>query len=134
MDLFSETILDHYKHPNNKGNLENPTISIDEVNPLCGDKLHIDLSIDSKDKIRDIRINPQGCAISTASASLLSEKLKGKSLKQINALTEKDIFKMLGIEINPARIKCAMLPLITIKKAFILKKLQSQNDSTKNKD
>lgn len=120
MDLFSETILEHYKYPHNKGLLKNPTISIDEINPLCGDKLHIDLSIDSKGKIKKIGIIPQGCAISTASASLLSETIKGKSLKQIEKLNEKDIFKMLGIEINPARIKCAMLPLITIKKAFKL--------------
>ncbi|MFA7685619.1 MAG: iron-sulfur cluster assembly scaffold protein [Candidatus Gracilibacteria bacterium] len=125
MDLFSETILDHYKHPNNKGSLKNPSISINEINPLCGDKLHMDLNIDSKGKIKDIGILPQGCAISTASASLLSEKLKGKSLKEIEKLTEKDIFKMLGIEINPGRIKCAMLPLITIKKALLLKKSRS---------
>lgn len=123
MDLFSETILDHYKHPSNKGSLKNPTITIREVNPLCGDKLKIDLKIDSKNRIREIGIIPQGCAISTASASLLSEKLIGKSLKEIEALTEKDIFKMLGIEINPGRIKCAMLPLVTIKKALILKNL-----------
>lgn len=125
MDLFSETILDHYKHPNNKGALKNPSISINEINPLCGDKLQMDLSIDSKGKIKEIGILPQGCAISTASASLLSEKLKGKSLKEIEKLTEKDIFKMLGIEINPGRIKCAMLPLITIKKALLLKKARS---------
>jgi len=68
---------------------------------------------------------PQGCAISTASASLLSEKLKGKSLKEIEKINEKDIFKMLGIEINPGRIKCAMLPLVTIKKALLLIKSHS---------
>lgn len=123
MDLFSETILDHYKHPLNKGALKKPAIRINEVNPLCGDKLQIDLTFDSKNNIKEIGIIPQGCAISTASASILSEKLKGKSLKQIEKLTEKDIFKMLGLEINPARIKCAMLPLVTIKKALILKNL-----------
>jgi nitrogen fixation NifU-like protein len=122
MDLFSETILDHYKHPSNKGQLKNPSISMDEVNPLCGDRLHVDLIIDSRGKIKEIGIMPQGCAISTASASILSEKLKGKSIKDIDKMTEKDIFKMLGIEINPGRIKCAMLPLVTIKKALILKK------------
>ncbi|MDD3861670.1 MAG: iron-sulfur cluster assembly scaffold protein [Candidatus Gracilibacteria bacterium] len=126
MDLFSETILDHYKHPSNKGSLKNPTITISEVNPLCGDKLKIDLKIDSKNRIKEIGITPQGCAISTASASLLSEKLIGKSLKEIEALTEKDIFKMLGIEINPGRIKCAMLPLVTIKKALLMKELKEK--------
>jgi len=126
MDLFSETILDHYKQPSNKGRLKNPTVSINEINPLCGDKLQIDLNIDSKGKIKEIGITPQGCAISTASASLLSEKLLGKSLKEVEKLTEKDIFKMLGIEINPGRIKCAMLPLVTIKKALLLKKSRSK--------
>jgi len=122
MDLFSETILDHYKHPSNKGHLKKPSISIDEVNPLCGDQLHVELEIDQKGKIKKIGIIPKGCAISTASASLLSEKLIGKSSENIEKLTEKDIFKMLGIEINPGRIKCAMLPLVTIKKALALKK------------
>lgn len=125
MDLFSETILDHYKYPNNKGSLKNPSISINELNPLCGDKLHVDLKIDSKGNIKEIGILPQGCTISTASASLLSEKLKGKSLKEIEKITEKDIFKMLGIKINPGRIKCAMLPLVTIKKALLLNKSRS---------
>jgi nitrogen fixation NifU-like protein len=125
MDLFSETILDHYKHPNNKGSLKNPSISINELNPLCGDRLRVDLKIDSKGRIEEVGILPQGCAISTASASLLSEKLKGKSLKEIEKINEKDIFKMLGIEINPGRIKCAMLPLVTIKKALLLIKSHS---------
>lgn len=122
MNLFSETILEHYKHPNNKGRLKNPSITIHEVNPLCGDKLQIDLIIDPKGKIKKIGIVPQGCAISTASASLLSKKLIGKSLENIEKLTEKDIFKMLGININPGRTKCAMLPLITIKKALLFRR------------
>lgn len=125
MDLFSEIILDHYKHPNNKGRLKKSQITIHEVNPLCGDKLQIDLILDKKGHIKEIGIIPEGCAISTASASLLSEKLKGKSLKDVEKMTEKDIFKMLGIEINPGRIKCAMLPLVTIKKALILAKSRS---------
>ena len=122
MDLFSEIIIDHYKHPSHKGHLKNPSVLIKEVNPLCGDKLEISLDIDEKGKIKDIGINPQGCAISTASASMISDKIIGKSLKDIEKISEKEIFKMLGIEVNPARVKCAMLPVVTIKKALLLAK------------
>lgn len=122
MNLFSEIIVDHYKHPHHKGHLKKSSITLREVNPLCGDKLEISLSLDDEGKIKDIGINPEGCAISTASASMLSDTLKGKSLKEIEKISEKDIFKMLGIKINPARIKCAMLPVVTIKKALLLAK------------
>jgi nitrogen fixation NifU-like protein len=122
MDLFSEILVDHYKHPHHKGHLKKHSVLIHEVNPLCGDKLEISLLLDDKGKIKDIGINPQGCAISTASASMLSDKLIGKSLKEVEKISEKEVFKMLGIEVNPARIKCAMLPVVSIKKALLLAK------------
>lgn len=131
MDIYSEIILDHYKNPQNKGHLKNATINIDEVNPLCGDKLEIDLVLDKDNKIKQIGILPQGCAISTASASMLSEKLIGKSLKDLEKIEAKEIFKMLHVDPNPGRIKCAMLPVITIKKALILASNRPVKKATK---
>jgi len=118
MDLYSEIILDHYKHPHNKGLLKKHTHRTKELNPLCGDSLEIDLEIDKKGKIKNIGISPKGCAISTASASIFSDYLIGKTLKQVEKIKNEDIIKMLNIEITPGRFKCATLPLMTIKKIF----------------
>jgi len=116
MDLYSEILLDHYKHPHNNKPLKKHTHRAKELNPLCGDSLTIDLEIDLKGKIKNVSISPKGCAISTASASILSDYILGKNIKQVAKLKNEDIIKMLNIEITPGRFKCAILPLATIKK------------------
>lgn len=118
MDIYSEIILDHYKHPRNKGSIKNATASAVEHNPLCGDKIKIDILLDKSGKIKTIKFLGEGCAISQAAASMLLETLHGKTLKEVEKIKNKDVIKMLNIPISPAREKCALLGLIATKKAI----------------
>ena len=111
--MYQENILDHYKNPRNAGKIDNASIRHHEKNPLCGDELDIFLSIDKNKKISDVKIKADGCAISTASASMLGEKIKGMHLDEIKKLKKEAILEMLGIPISPARLKCAILSLDT---------------------
>ena len=112
--FYREYILDHFKNPRNYGRLEHPDITHEEDNPLCGDVVGMDFRI--KDGvIEDIRFHGRGCAISQASASLLTERLKGIALDQAKKIDKNDVLGELGIQISPARIKCALLPLKVLK-------------------
>jgi nitrogen fixation NifU-like protein len=112
--FYREYILDHYKNPRNFGRLEHADISHEENNPLCGDVVGMDFRV--KDgMIEDIRFHGRGCAISQASASLLTERLKGLSLEEARKIDKDDVIGELGIEISPARIKCALLSLKVLK-------------------
>ena len=112
--FYREYILDHYKNPRNYGRLEHPDITHEEDNPLCGDVVGMDFRI--KDGvIEDIRFHGRGCAISQASASLLTERLKGIALDQAKKIDKNDVLGELGIQISPARIKCALLSLKVLK-------------------
>ena len=113
-DLAQANILDHYKHPRNQGVLEHPTISREEHNPLCGDKVRLDLSI--KDGIiEDLRFTGRGCTISQASTSMLTEALKGRPVEAAKAFTKDDLLDLLGIPIGYTRMKCALLGLKALK-------------------
>ena len=112
--FYREYILDHYKNPRNYGRLDHPDITHEEDNPLCGDVVGMDFQI--KDGvIEDIRFHGRGCAISQASASLLTERLKGIALDDAKKIDKNDVLGELGIQISPARIKCALLPLKVLK-------------------
>jgi nitrogen fixation NifU-like protein len=115
-DMYREVILEHYKHPHNAGTLEQPDVSHEDSNPLCGDRVRIDLKIEG-DLITDVRFQGRGCAISQAAASLLTDEIKGKSLEQVRAFTKDDMLDLIGIPLdkNPVRIKCALLGLKTLK-------------------
>lgn len=115
-DLYREVIIEHYKHPHNTGTLEQPDISHEETNPLCGDRIRIDLQI-QQHTIIDVRFLGRGCAISQASASLLTDELIGKTLDEARALTKEDMLDLIGVPLdkNPVRIKCALLALKTLK-------------------
>lgn len=123
MDLYSEIILDYYKNPRNKGELKVSSSSATEYNPLCGDKIRIDILLDKDGKVEKATFDGEGCAISQASTSMLTEKLIGMNLQEIKNISNDEIFEMLGIQISPGRVKCALLGLITAKKAAILCKL-----------
>jgi nitrogen fixation NifU-like protein len=114
-DLYRENILDHYRHPRNKGRLEHPTHSHEEHNPLCGDVVRIDLHVNEEDVIDQVRFEGEGCAISQASASMLTEMLEGKTLEEAKTLSKEDILEALGIPIGPVRLKCALLSLKVLK-------------------
>ena len=112
--FYREYILDHYKNPRNFGRLEGADVSHEEENPLCGDVVGIDLKVEDGN-IADVRFHGRGCAISQASASLLTERLKGMSLEDAKQIGKDDVLEELGIEISPARIKCALLSLKVLK-------------------
>ena len=115
-DLYRELILDHYKHPHNAGTLEHPDVAQEEYNPLCGDRVRIDLRIEDG-IIKDVRFQGRGCAISQASASLLTDEILGKSVADVQAFGKDDMLDLIGIPLdkNPVRIKCALLPLKALK-------------------
>ena len=115
-DMYREQILEHAKHPHNFGSLEGATISHEEHNPLCGDRVRIDLRIENE-TIADVRFSGRGCAISQASASLLTDAIKGMPVEEARAFSRADLLDLIGIplEKNPVRIKCALLSLKTLK-------------------
>ncbi len=112
--FYREYILDHYKNPRNFGRLEKPDVSHEELNPLCGDVIGMDFRL-AEGKIEDVRFHGRGCAISQASASLLTERLKGMPLEEARSISKEEVLEELGIEISPARIKCALLSLKVLK-------------------
>lgn len=113
-DLYREHILDHFKHPRNKGTIENPDITFEDSNPLCGDVIRMDIKL--KDGfIEDVKFSGKGCAISQASASMLTEAIKGEKVDNVKAISKEDIFDMLGIPLSPSRVKCALLSLKVLK-------------------
>ena len=114
-DMYREVILDHYKNPRFRGELDPADISYEDDNPLCGDNIRIDLRVDDNDRIVECAFSGQGCAISQASASMLMEDIQGKTLEEIKKYSRDDILDMLGIELGPGRLKCAMLSLKVLK-------------------
>jgi nitrogen fixation NifU-like protein len=114
-DFYRENILDHYRHPRNAGTLENATHSHEEDNPLCGDVIRIDLHVNEDNVIDKVAFKGRGCAISQASASMLTEMIKGKTLEEAKQIGKEDILEALGIEIGPVRMKCALLSLKVLK-------------------
>ena len=122
LNMYMEHILDHYKNPRNHGKIENPTVSSKGDNPLCGDEIEIFLKINSDGKIEDIKFIGKGCAISQASASLLTQKLKGKNVGCIEEISRDEVVEMLGIELGPVRLKCALLALYALKNCLFIYK------------
>ncbi len=116
--IYREFIMDHYQHPQNHGKLSHPDLEHREKNLSCGDDVSFQLKVGAGGKITDVRFTGSLCAISTASASLLSEEIKGKTAAQIAKMSRSDVLGLLGIELGPTRLKCAMLPLDTIQNAF----------------
>ena len=109
-DMYREQILDHYRNPRNHGKLEDPTFSHIGENPMCGDEIRVDVMLeDDGETIEYVAFSGDGCAISQASASLLTQELPGTNLEELAEMDRDDITEMLGIEISPMRIKCAVL-------------------------
>ena len=108
-DLYREIILDHYRNPRNRGELDTPPAHrVEGFNPLCGDEIVVFVDVDN-DTVADIKINGQGCSISQSSASMMSVAIKGKPIDEVAAIRADDLLDLLGIDISPARLKCAML-------------------------
>ena len=114
-DLYRELIIERYKNPLYRGELDPHDISFEDDNPLCGDHIRIDLRVDENDVVTEAVFNGQGCAISQASADLLVESVIGKPLEEVKQLTKEDLLDMLGLELGPVRLKCALLSLKVLK-------------------
>jgi nitrogen fixation NifU-like protein len=115
--LYRDEILEHYRHPHNFGVLDDPTATHEGANPLCGDRITMQLGV-RDGKVAEIAFTGRGCAISQASASLLTDEVKGMTVEQAEAYRADDLLELLGIEISPARLKCAMLSLETLDAAL----------------
>lgn len=114
-DLYREVIIDRYKNPQYRGVLDPQDISFEDDNPLCGDHIHIDLRVDEAGRVTEAAFSGHGCAISQASADLLLESVIGKSLDEVKSLTKEDLLDLLGLELGPVRMKCALLSLKVLK-------------------
>ena len=114
-DLYREVIIEHYKNPSYRGHLDPHDISFADNNPLCGDPIQIDLRVDADGNVADARFDGHGCAISQASADLLMESIIGKPVEEVKQLNKDFILEMLGIDLGPVRLKCALLSLKVLK-------------------
>ena len=114
--IYKENILDHYKHPHNKGEIKHNS-SFREINPTCGDEITVFLDV-KDNKIQNVSFTGFGCAISQAGISMLTDKIIGMNTKDVKKLTSEDVYKLLGIPISVSRIKCALLSLKTVQNAI----------------
>lgn len=114
-DLYREVIIEHYKNPGYRGHLDPHDIQFEDNNPLCGDHIEITLRTGDGCRVTDARFDGHGCAISQASADLLVESIIGKPLEEVKKLNRQDILDMLGIDLGPVRLKCALLSLKVLK-------------------
>jgi nitrogen fixation NifU-like protein len=129
-DIYREIILDYYRNPRNFGKIENPDISKHDSNPLCGDELEMHINL-KDNKVSDVKFTGKGCAISQASASMLTELIMGKDFDYVKKLTKEDILENLGLpDLGPARIKCALLSLKVLKYGIYSYVSEKLNDST----
>jgi nitrogen fixation NifU-like protein len=117
-DLYRDEILEHYRQPHNFGTLDEPDATYEGNNPLCGDRITMMLTVDAEERVSDVAFSGRGCAISQASASLLTDEIKGRSVEEVETMKNQDILDLLGIEISPARLKCALLSLDTLQHAL----------------
>ncbi len=117
-DFYRDYILDHYRSPRNFGHLESPDASAEDLNPLCGDEIRMELNVNGG-TVEDVRFSGKGCAISQASASMLTEAIKGMKLEDVAKLSKDVVLENVGIGISPTRMKCAMLGLRVAKSAAI---------------
>lgn len=113
-ELYQEQILDHYHHPHNYGELPHPDERVEGANLSCGDEIVVTVNY-RDDRVNEVAFSGRSCAICTAAASMLTDELKGKSIGEIAKLNREDVLRLIGIELSPIRLKCALLPLETVK-------------------
>ena len=115
--LYSDILLDHFRHPRNYGSLEAPDISNEQFNPLCGDRIRLELKFDQL-RVSEARFKGDGCAISTAAASLLTELVLGEDVEELTNISDAQLISALESNIQPARLQCALLPLQALREGL----------------
>jgi nitrogen fixation NifU-like protein len=115
--IYSSTLLDHFRHPRNYGSLDAPDISNEQFNPLCGDRIRIELRL-NESIVNEARFKGDGCAISTAAASLLTEMILGKDIEELTSMSDVQLISALESDIQPARLQCALLPLQALREGL----------------
>jgi nitrogen fixation protein NifU and related proteins len=119
-NLYRDFILEHYRNPHNRGVLDPHDLHFADSNPTCGDELSMTIQLDdAKELVADVAHEGRGCAISQASASILTDELRGMSLDELRALDPREVVENLGVPIGPARLKCALLPYKVLQGAVI---------------
>jgi nitrogen fixation NifU-like protein len=116
-ELYRDQILEHYKRPHNFGRLESFDLDHEDTNPFCGDEQHVFIKLDDEGRVCEVGFEGQGCAISTAATSLLTDELIGKTREELLRIPKEEVLDLLGIEISATRMKCAMLGLKVVKSA-----------------
>lgn len=117
MSIYREQLMDHYKNPRNKGDLKDSNVVIEDTNPFCGDEITLQLKIENS-VVEGVAFKGSSCAVSTASASLTTDFIKGKKLEEVENINKDDILDMLGVELTTSRVKCATLVLEALQKAI----------------
>ena len=112
--IYREIILDHYQNPRNRGTLDPADFTYEDTNPLCGDEVRIDVRV-TNDRVADVKFSGRGCAVSQASASILTEMVEGKTLAEVKTIGKEDLLDEIGILVSPARMSCALLGLKVLK-------------------
>ena len=115
--LYSDILLDHFRRPRNYGSLDAPDVSNEQFNPLCGDRIRLELKLEHE-TVTDVRFRGDGCAISTAAASLLTELVLGKNTSELANISDAQLISALESDIQPARVQCALLPLQALREGL----------------
>ena len=131
--MYQENILEHYKNPHNHGRIENATTHNHEYNPLCGDEIDLYLIIENG-IVKEVKFYGRGCAISQSSASMLTDKIKGKKLDELKKITKEEILEMIGIPLSAVRLKCALLSLDTLRSSIKIYEGYVNNSNKKSKN
>ncbi len=131
LDMYQENILEHYRHPHNKRKLDPTDIETKEQNPLCGDEITVYVAFGGDEKVAEVAYEGQGCAISQASMSMLTDELKGKTLDEIAAMGPDDIQEMVMVPLSPVRMKCATLGIKAVQRGVADYRLKQKQGADK---